>query len=314
MGKLKTLFKALFIPLFILFALSSCIKLISEEFPDFETVPCLNSILVAEDSMHIHVSLAEKIDANYLTVVDDAEIQVLLNGNESLELTSLSDGHFVTDDPLEPGAKYSISAIVAGFPEITAEAIVPSPVDVSILEYDLTATINEEGYYRAQVDFRFMDDQSTADYYEIIVYKRRDDYLTSTYPYNEQNEVFLNEGFEPYSTPSLLFSDELIKEEEVNMNLIISSSYSVRGYGSVYWQVFDEHMLIVELRHVSEDYYKFKKSLYFYENSRYADFIEGTAVSYPLYSNIENGLGIFASYASTLDSVFQEEVEIELAK
>jgi hypothetical protein len=71
--------------------------------------------------------------------------------------------------------------------------------------------------------------------------------------------------------------------------------------------------VIVELRHISKEYYMFKKSVYFYENSRYADFIEGTATVYPIYSNVENGLGIMASYASSCDSIFVEEEKIILS-
>jgi len=54
--------------------------------------------------------------------------------------------------------------------------------------------------------------------------------------------------------------------------------------------------------------------VYFYENSSYSDFIEGTATVYPIYSNVENGLGILASYSSSVDSIFVEEEKIILSK
>lgn len=97
------------------------------------------------------------------------------------------------------------------------------------------------------------------------------------------------------------------------MNLIYGVDYSTGAINGIRHQYIREHTVIVELRHISKEYYMFKKSVYFYENSRYADFIEGTAMVYPIYSNVENGFGILASYASRRDSVFVEEEKLFLS-
>jgi len=76
--------------------------------------------------------------------------------------------------------------------------------------------------------------------------------------------------------------------------------------GDQCYLIFDPYTVIVELRHVSNAYYRFKKSFYFYKDARYADFVNGLPIAYPLYSNVENGYGILASYSSTVDSVLSE--------
>ncbi len=70
--------------------------------------------------------------------------------------------------------------------------------------------------------------------------------------------------------------------------------------------------MILEFRHVSRDYYHYKKHFYLYEKNRYPFFVEGTTTGFPIYSNIENGMGIMAGYAWSIDSIFVEEEKIFL--
>ena len=312
-GKIKCVFFILLIFPLILF---SCVKLISDEFPDFETVPALNCILVSGENVGVHLSFAEKLDSIELTLVDNASVQIRQGEAESIQLQYQDNGIYTSNNIVESGAPYQISVILEGYPEITANDSVPTFSSISILSQTNTARLSEEGHFVAGVELSFVDDPQTDDYYELILYKRMEDYLGLTYPFNEQSEVLLNEGFEPYSTESLVFSDELIEEEEEVLYLFYGSSYNILGSGgsTARYQTFREHTLIAELRHISKEYYMFKKSQYFYENTRYADFIEGTVTAYPIYSNVKNGLGIMASYSSSVDSIFVAADTIQLSK
>ncbi len=310
-GKIKYVF---FILLLFPLILVSCVKLISDEFPDFETVPALNCILISGENVRVHLSLAEKLDSIELTLVDNASVQIRQGESESILLQYQDNGIYTSDNVVESGAPYHVSVILEGYPEITANDSVPTFSSISILSQTNTARLSEEGYFVAGVELRFVDDPQKEDYYELIIYKRMEDYLGLTYPFNEQSKILLNEGFEPYTTESLVFSDELIDEEEEVLDLFYGSSYSTHSSGGARYQTFREHTLIAELRHISKEYYIFKKSQYFYENTRYADFIEGTATAYPVYSNVKNGLGIMASYSSSVDSIFVEADTIQLSK
>ncbi len=294
--------------------LSSCVELVSDDFPDYESTPSLNCILVAGDTLSLQISLAEKIASFDLTLLDNGIVQVGEGQSNGFSLDNQGNGLYTSGTRVEPDSPYQISVVLDGYPELYASDSVPTPCGISIISQTNTAMLNEDGYYMTGVELEFHDDPMTNDYYEIIIYKRNEDYIFPAPAYNEQNQVLLNEGFEPYTTESLVFSDELIEEEYVYMNLIYGVDYNSGSRGDTRYQTIEEHTLIVELRHISEAYYKFKNSVYFYENSRYADFIEGTATVYPIYSNVENGLGIFASYTSSIDSLFVEEEKIILSK
>jgi hypothetical protein len=60
----------------------------------------------------------------------------------------------------------------------------------------------------------------------------------------------------------------------------------------------DEYELIVELNSVSENYYNYKKQLGIYLKKEDGDIFEGIPDPVNLFSNIENGYGIFAGYIS----------------
>ncbi len=293
--------------------LSSCVELVSDEFPDYEAVPSLNCILVSGDSLSLQLSLAEKIASSDLTLLEKASVQMVQGSSGGFSLDYLGNGLYTSSTRVEPGSPYFISVDLDGYPELQASDSVPTPCSVSILSQTNTAKLNEDGFYMTGIELEFNDDPLTKDYYEIIIYKREEDRIFPAPAFNEQNQVLLNEGFEPYTTESLVFSDELIEDEYVYMNLIYGVDYSRGSTGGIRYQTIREHTLIVELRHISKEYYLFKKSVYFYENSRYADFIEGTATVYPIYSNVENGLGILASYATSCDSIFVEEEKIILS-
>jgi hypothetical protein len=84
-------------------------------------------------------------------------------------------------------------------------------------------------------------------------------------------------------------STRLIFETEINN--WISSDEEFHGFDSI----------VFELVTVSEDYYTYSRSTHYYEgtvNSEYDEYV------YPIFSNIKNGVGFFASWESTSYTFF----------
>jgi hypothetical protein len=86
----------------------------------------------------------------------------------------------------------------------------------------------------------------------------------------------------------LLFDDQQFNGGECFLNI----------FTGVLNNEADEYELIVELNSVSEKYYKYKTQLGLYLRSLDSNIFEGVPDPIELYSNIENGYGIFAAYVT----------------
>jgi Domain of unknown function (DUF4249) len=297
---------------FLLLLISACSKLISDDFPDFETIPAVNSILVAGEPISLQVSLAEKIDTTFLTLEDHALIQLSDNSGLSATIIPRGDGYYVSDLIARPGENYACSIHLDGYAELYARDTVPKITEVTITGQTNQARFDEEGNYMEGISFDFIDDPATEDYYEVLLLYKENSRSRNQYAFNEACVILLNEGLEPYSTETLVFSDQLMEDSLISMSLDFGStnrSQSCWGEDSCF-QIFNEHTLILEFRHVSREYYLYKKHFYLYVKNRYPYFVEGTATAFSFYSNIENGTGIMAAYAKSIDSIFVEEEKL----
>lgn len=251
----------------------------------------------------MQISLAERIDSSALTLVEDASVAMIIDESEQEIMYHAGEGIYASSRIVNSGKTFKCVVQIEGYSNISAMDTVPENTGISIRSYTNSARISPEGHHYPGMELEFIDNPATKDYYEIMIYKIGDDRISTMYPYNLNSEIILNEGFEPYSTRSIVFSDQLIRDSLVKMNLDFQGTTMVSCSGGDCYQIIREKKLFVELRHISREYYLFKKSVYFYENTRYADFIEGSVSAYPVYSNIENGLGILASYSASTDSV-----------
>ncbi len=290
-----------------------CIDLVNDEFPPIESIPVVNSIVVMNSNIEVHVSKIVGIDAPAIAFVDNALINLYKDG-EFVEMIPLVDrGYYRSNIVATEGSKYSCRVIIPGFDELYCSDSIPAPLSVKITGHTNRAGLNEEGTYYPSINFTFNDDPATEDYYEVLLLqKMKYDYYFSIGAFNESYDFLLNEGFEPYSTSTLLFSDQFITPEMTSLTLNYGMGGGVACDDGNCWQCIDEHTLIIEVRRVSHEYYKFKKQFYLYEKGRYGELIEGVVSPFQMYSNIENGSGIFAAYSAAIDSIHIEEERIPL--
>jgi hypothetical protein len=291
---------------------SSCSKLISDEFPEYDQVPALNGILVAGEPLQLQLSMAEKIDTTELSLVNNASVRVSGPLIPEFELRHLKGGTYASNRRISPGEIYHCEATVDDYPLLQAADTVPSIRKVKIVWQSNQSRYNEEGDFMEGIEFTFTDDPSSEDFYEVAISKREYGNVYNMYAFNENCPILLNEGLDPFSTETLVFSDVIMTDSKVSMKLDFGGETRTNCRNDSCVQRFHEHTIILELRHVSRAYYNFKKSYYIYEKSRTPMFVEGTTISIPVYSNIVNGWGIFASYASSVDSMFVEEETIPL--
>jgi hypothetical protein len=168
---------------------------------------------------------------------------------------------------------------------------------------------DEEGITYPAIKISFKNEAIPRKYYEVAIYYFKKDYFDGNierqyaYIHTITDPVILNEGL-----PIALFSNEIISDSVYVMTLNYNTgSTSSRNGGP--WHT-DLYPFVVELRTVTYDYYRYQKQYYLYNKGRSADGLINIMTASPLYSNVENGNGIFAGYSVfTTDTITPEPYE-----
>lgn len=199
----------------------------------------------------------------------------------------------------EPNIKYRIVVNAPGFEPVTAHSSVPSQILIDGLEVNelLRKPSPSAGKlaYSFRVTMRFNDPGEEDNYYHLNFSQQVRKLPVSGQDFPAVRIVkpvfssLNNDEFTPARDGGLLFTD---------------NSFNGRLFAPVFPLRFDldadEYLgqLLVELRAVSRDYFLYQKSITQQDGPGLP--IQGDA---PAYNNIENGVGIFAGYNYSVDSI-----------
>ena len=281
----------------VLLLISSCKEIVSDEFPDFSPVPTVNALLVEGEPLKVLVSLAEKLDTNQLVSIYNAKIDLYVNDLFEESLSFNNKGEFVSKKIIETGNNYSCIVNVPGYDEIKCnQTIPPKPCIINIEHINIAGTDKEGESYPA-VQITFKNDIKLNQFYEIEIWYEKV-YIDTIEKrkvgiHNITDPLILDEGL-----PIALFSNELIKDSVYTLILNYATNNSRKGKDGIWRTVLNP--LFVELRAVTEDYYRYKKQLYLYKEGLLADGVFTSMTNANVYSNITNGYGIFAAYSPML--------------
>lgn len=196
-----------------------------------------------------------------------------------------------------PNATYRIEVQLPGQKLITANSRIPNPIEIHQLEVsDLDLNPTSTGLeYNFRVSIQFEDPSEEANFYHLNFSQQilKSETGVPDFELREEKVTFSSrfniDQFTVAGNGGLLFSDE---------------SFNGSRFAYTFPMRFnlepEEHLgkLRVELRAVSEDYYLFQTSLTRQKGPGTP--IQGDVL---IYNNIQNGLGIFAGYNFSVDSV-----------
>lgn len=280
--------------------LTGCRELVQDEFPDFTPVPTVNSFLVADSLIRVHVSLCGKLDTAPLPVVNNATVTCFINDSLSEILKKGGDGYYSGKTIARAGNIYRLTVSVPGYPDLTATDTVPERVELLKFEHINVAGVDEEGHTYPAIRITFPVDPNHVKYYQVEIR-----YNTS---YNWQSGQF-KDFSDPYllaeGLPIAVFSTERIQDPIYTMHL----DYTTGHYGRTGNGPWITHLypLLVEFKTISYEYYAYLKQLYLYNTGRFPDFQFGPYKAFPLYSNVNNGMGIVAGYSRYISEIITPE-------
>jgi hypothetical protein len=284
--------------LIILIILCSCRELVTDDFQEFTAVPAVNSILIAGKPLKVHVSLAEKLDTTELTLVNNADIGLFIDGLFAETLVPGGNGIYLSSSVVEPQRIYKLEVNVPGFSTIICNDILPSPSPILNIIHNNNAGKDEEGVIYPSVTVSFKTNPSETQYFEILIRTLHNKSEEIANQKKITDPVLLNEGL-----PLTIFSNEIIRDSVYTMTI----NYFTMGaekIGDEPWHT-TLYPLIIELRSCSRDYYRFVKQKYLYEKGRFPEFLAASTNAFPVFSNVPGGYGIFAGYSVVVsDTLF----------
>jgi len=286
----------------VLFFFNSCRELVTDEFPDFAAVPVVNSILREGEPLEMRLSWTAKIDSSRLKFIENATVRLFANDEYIETLTHWKKGIYKASVNVVSSVKYSCEINIPEYETVIATDMLPTasvPSDIQVIS---VAWRDEEGIAYPAIRFTFENNPAERRYYEAIIWEVKNNGTHNAVKTQMPIAHFTDPVLKSEGLPVAVFSNENIKENEYTMTVNFLS-HRLIGDGQ-YW-LYEPVML--ELRSVSYDYYRYEKQKYLYEIGFAPEFGKPSPV-FSLYSNINNGYGIFAGYAT----VFSDTLDVKV--
>jgi hypothetical protein len=247
----------------------------------------LNSLFTPGKEIQLFLNKTSGILDTSYSFGDASDIRIYENRTQIMpSVEKLKDRYIIHYLPLQ-GGNYKIEFNVPfSTKTIMAEDSIPSLVNIDSATYKFPVYTDQFETAFGNLKIVFNDEVNAANYYELILLSK--DYsLEKTY-HVDHPVISANTEKDQIVYPTLLFADEKFKDSKLVLNVFVASYQSP----------------VVILRNVSYNYYKYKKNLYlhlFNQNTNREvvyDIFKGDPVD--LYTNVNNGLGIFAAYSETI--------------
>ena len=255
----------------------------------------INSYFSSDSLWKVHLTQSRSVvDTNALDQVQNGVVNIR-DGNGTLVTTLIDqgDGFFrsATEIP-QQGATYQIEASAPGFEAVTAENRIPTSFQV--LSFDTLTTWFEDSSRTMEFEISFQDPPGEQNFYEVGFYRtfERVDFFTgdTIFSYgplpfscgdpNVETSQQIEDGLDSYF-------DQIWLKDETFDGEIHTLKFTIPR-----WTLDDpiEPDAVLVFANGSEDYYLHRKSHIIAEGT------EGNPFAQPVqvYSNIENGYGIFA--------------------
>lgn len=223
-----------------------------------------------------------------LEYIRDAEVSLLKNGNFLSRLTYADEGNYTASTKIETSESYQLKVDHPKYPKVSASCITPEKPQIKGM--DTMSIKNEWGYSDMRVDLTFADPKDATNYYALKIvarYSYYDEYEDTTYshftyPYLEKGIAMPGESSR--NNGALIFEDAMFNGKDFTYTFLTEPNLNRNDW----WEV--------RLFSLEQDLYRYlvsrSKSLQA-ENNPLAEPVQ-------VYSNIRNGMGIFAGAAGSV--------------
>ena len=291
----------------LLFILSACEQVIEPDLPEHTPRLVLQAFFTPDSTWVAFVGrsagMLEAMPEREMAVAD-AEVELLAGDRviDELEFFQQERVYVWEKGTLQAGEPYSLRVAAPGFAAIEATDAIPRPVPTAIVSYRTHTSARSESRIKGDMSIKLeiQDPPGETNYYQIRMFAFfRSEFRTlddefdlfsiryeGSFSTQDPSIIADNTADEPFSGDfsgtAPFFKDTLFDGQTHEIEL--SSNYNAPEQTRFY----------VHVLHLSETYYEYLKSARFHEFTQDNPFAEPMSV----YSNVENGYGIFAGYSS----------------
>lgn len=319
----KQIFLSLIVAAFV-----SCTKTIDFDDEGLANQVVVNSIISTDSFFSAHLSKSGSILSDRQpNPPTEGTMELYEDGVLIRQFSSQLGGFSATDIIPQAGKSYRM-VITSNGKQIITETTIPLPAD--LISADTSTVKNEYGYKSTNYKIRIKDNQGD-DFYRVIVMNEslvqmKDDGKKSWRYYYSKVPQWISSDDPVFKSVYNNFGNDLIDYGPNNDFYIFPDSYfqgkeySVQfqiwptGYGyyntgyagydnnpnSPYKTIFNRQT--VHIQKLSKDFYNYLKYLKLHNHYRDNPFAEPV----PVYSNVQNGAGIFASFNNEAKFTFEK--------
>jgi hypothetical protein len=289
--------KHIFSLLILSIALTSCTKEVIIDFPESDPKTALFCFFTPDSVFKVFVNKTSSILDDSIHFQKNATVSLYENGSFFDTLVYDTAGWYRSAKHPLIGDNYQIKVTAPGMPEVTASDIIPEKTLLSDASYRDSAMFDGDGYY-GEGSIRFSDNAAEKNYYELFLLALHQEADTAYVigigcPLDKiTDNVLKAEGLLSYEPDTFVFSDNLINGMTHEMKLYC-------------WDGNDlgNSKIIVVFRSISESLYNYKKKLTLHLYNQQSNLWNGVGQPVPMYSNINEGYGIFGGYSCVTDTI-----------
>ncbi len=276
--------------IFLFLSLSSCRKLIQEDFPNFDDNWVIHNLMVAGDSIEVEIKRTTSVNGIGNPPIENAKVQLNTESGAFDLIYVDSTATYCLNQIIETNMDFHFTVYNASDELITSfNQIIPAPQPILSIEHLDVAGTDEEGVSHPAIIIEVPNNPVKEYFFVNIKLLSRSEWSNTAFLLNIEDPLILNEGV---SIP--LFSNELMTGSSQKV-VINYTTGSASGSGGPLTATL--YPLVVELWTLNEAYFEFIKQNYQYEASQYPIIGSGNQAAISNFDNIDGAYGINAGYS-----------------
>lgn len=302
----------------VLFLGISCQKLLEIPIPNFENKMVVNCIITKDTTINIRLSTTSRINANETQFIDNALVLLKQENNVVDTLKNSGNGYYYSTIKAQKCVTYKLEIQHSQFGLVYATTSIPNSLNISNISQKDFAVPLENNEFNGDVrlpaclfSFNINDPANEQNYYEIILTTKQtwNDSMSINperlvYPFSYMSEI-VNEDILDYSPQKIIFSDSLFNGQTKKIDILYVPMWL--GMYGMQEYTYGKYRLIYKIRSISKEMYLYNKWLIKHQYNQQSDDITKFADPVQMWTNINNGYGVFAGYLETKDSIFVKE-------